>query len=401
MQIPVSYKISFLRIQFVVAAIAGFFGLNWLSLVALLALLVSYYWGYCFCCKSKVAIWKQLLVAIVFMLIVAHWSYVDPGSANDILTQKELIKALIVSVFGLASLHLRQDVFSASYTGLAVGLGSFGALTTFMSYLTQEFGAAQGPIYNIYTGRIDAGHTFIGYSISASVLMLLLLKSNKVIFFSCVAIALGVHASIRQPIFTGVLGIVLPMLFPTSPKACPDRRTTARKYLGILALFVTVALLLLMFVAVHTGYAEYGIISKIKDIPTDGRFRIYSVGYLNLGRYLFTHDRFWIADMTQFLPVPRGFWWHSLLIDSAKSSGIFGFFAALAWIFTIFGLAIFFLRRSCVIQSLVCVILVLTMLTSIPVQLGGQELSGVLFLTYAALRLSCGALNDRDRLPSA
>jgi hypothetical protein len=332
--------------------------------------------------------WQDIIIISISLLCVWQWSYNDPALSSDDsgLTVQEFIKICVWLVFGLTMVRAPRNAFYRTINGIALGIGLFALSSTIGALITQPFQGSRFAIFNIFTGRTDAGSTFIAYSCIASTLLLIITRSSMAWLGSIACITLGMQAVNRHSLFVGLIvacylttKFLSSLLFGSKEN---DYRSHAIKTIT----FISIALLLTgASIYLLSSHTTLDAIDRFADFRgSDARLDIYSTGYLLLGKSITTNSFEIMQNVNQQVVGRSPSWWHSLPLDSARSSGWLGLILSIIWICGILkGMIQASFDKGKYI--LVGTLTLLTLLTSIPVGLGSYELLGSLTLTQAMI----------------
>jgi hypothetical protein len=370
----------------IIGILIGAGGLNEWSVIGMAAW-TAIFFSQCWAKLTSKILWQDIIIVAISILCILQWAYNDPilSSDNTGITIQEIIKISIWLIYGISMVRSPKIIFFKTLNGVAYGIGIFALTTTIGAFLTQPFQGSRGLIFNIFTGQIDAGSTFISYSCVASALLLVITNNKLAWLGSLTCISLGIQADNRHSLLAGAIIIIYLILkcfseyfrrdLETNNKGVTIKQTILVAILLIIALGFYLLSKQLSFDALER-FAQFG--------GRDARYTMYSTGYLLLGKSITTNSFEIMEDVNQQVVGWSPGWWHSLPLDSARSSGWLGLICSVIWIAGILkGMLNASINKGKYI--LVGSLSLLTLLTSIPVGLGSYELLGSLALTQAMI----------------
>lgn len=322
---------------------------------------------------------RDAVVVGIGILMLLYWSFPDPEVPRSLtgLTLPEIGKALVWMLF--APVLLRTDPAGRGrdlLRGLAGGLALYSGATLIGSLLTQPFQGSYGKLFNVFSGRLDAGSTEPGYV--ACGVLLLLLRLDRRWLPPALALALGYAVQARNRSALLVLVAVLGcLLWEGRQPLLAWWRQAWRHPRQLLP-----AVLPLTAALVALGRST--LLQRFGDVFTAGRAETHRVGFRRLLQAYASGERRWLAEVPPGLTV-HDQWWHNLPLDALRCGGFVAHGLALLWLLALLLAAWRWGRRGAADGVLVALLAVAILWTSLPLGVGSYELLSVLGLTLVSL----------------
>lgn len=330
--------------------------------------------------------WQDAIIIAISILWICYSAYNDLLQSSDDtgLTANEGIKIMFWSLFGLSMTRCSRNNFFGTINGIAIGIGLFALATTIGALSAQPLQGSRGLIYNIFTGDIGAGSTYVAYACVASTLLLILTNNKLAWMGSITCVTLGIQAINRHSLVVGIATLIF--LAINEFQWVLAGRRTKKELLPIQIIGIIVVLLSIwIYHSLDLNELSIRAIHRLQDFSgSDARINIYATGYDLLGKSIRDNNFELLQDVNKAVTRGNPNWWHSLPLDSARAFGWLGLLLSVVWLGGIAkGMVNSSRRRSDYI--FVGLLTLVTLLTSIPLGLGGYELLGSLTLTQAIL----------------
>lgn len=322
---------------------------------------------------------RDAVVVGIGILMLLYWAFLDPevpGSLSG-LTLPEVGKALVWMLF--APVLLRSDPLGRGrdlLRGLAAGLALYSGATLVGSLLTQPFQGSYGRLFNVFSGRLDAGSTEPGYV--ACGVLLLLLRLDRRWLLPALALALGYAVQARNRSALLVVAVVLLSLAWEQRAPLLAWWQQVRRHPRQLLPAV------LPLTAVLVALARSTLLQRFGDLFTAGRAETHRVGFARLLQAYASGDRRGLATVPPGLTV-HDQWWHNLPLDALRCAGFVGHGLALLWLLALLLAAWRWGRRGSTDGVVVALLALAILWTSLPLGVGHYELLSVLGLTLVSL----------------
>jgi len=322
---------------------------------------------------------RDAVVIGIGILMLLYWAFPDPEVPASLsgLTLPEVGKAMVWMLF--APVLLRSDLAGHGrdlLRGLAAGLALYSGATLVGSLLTQPFQGSYGQLFNIFSGRLDAGSTEPGYV--ACGVLLLLWRLDRRWLPPALALALGYAVQARNRSALLVVAVVLlGLLWEQRAPVLAWWRQACRHPRQLLPAVVPLT-------AALVALARSTLLQRFGDVFTAGRAETHRVGFARLLQAYATGDRRWLAEVPAGLTV-QDQWWHNLPLDALRCGGFVAHGLALLWLLALAVAAWRWGRRGQIDAVLVALLALAILWTSLPLGVGSYELLSVLGLTLVSL----------------
>jgi len=322
---------------------------------------------------------RDAVVIGIGILMLLYWAFPDPEVPASLsgLTLPEVGKALVWMLF--APVLLRTDPAGRGrdlLRGLAAGLALYSGATLVGSLLTQPFQGSYGQLFNIFSGRLDAGSTEPGYV--ACGVLLLLWRLDRRWLPPALALALGYAVQARNRSALLVVAVVLlGLLWEQRAPVLAWWRQAWRHPRQLLPAVVPLT-------AALVALARSTLVQRFADLLSAGRAETHRLGFARLLQAYATGERRWLAEVPPGLTV-QDQWWHNLPLDALRCGGFVAHGLALLWLLALAVAAWRWGRRRQIDAVLVALLALAILWTSLPLGVGSYELLSVLGLTLVSL----------------
>ena len=313
------------------------------------------------------------------LLMLIYWSFPDPVVPQSVvgLTFPEIAKAIAWFLFSLTFLHTNMNTRGKELMQfIAAGLAIYCTATLVGSLLGQEFQSGYGHLYNIFSGRMDAGSTEPGYA--ACGVLLLLFRANKAWLTPALVLVLGfaIHAQNRTALLI-IIAVLATWLWKRRAWISTKLRDQRTALISLTILLPSVFII----------GTKLSIFKRFEDILISGRAETFRVGFNKLYFAYLNFDAELLSEIPAGVTV-NDKWWHNLVLDSLRSGGFTGHLLSLVWLIAIL-LAAWHWYKSRDLEGLLLALVTFSLLsTSIPLSVGSYELITVLSLTLISLNYS-------------
>lgn len=282
---------------------------------------------------------KDLAIINMAALVLLVWTYIDPyislspdgvmtsngfreifcpANGMEGLTWKELLKVIVLAVFGITTNHSKISQARRLITGIAIGLLVYIIPTIAGSIAFQGLRMGGDKIYDIFSNQLTAQSTTAGYLI---IIMIGIFAGLEKLQGLALTIPIGLITGIQTSNKSAILFSVLAAIYyiyksPFGIMASNKAKRHRKKCIAGFLLFI----ILSTIVAIQSDE----IVSRI-SAAIDGRGALYLQGYSNLGQLLIN------PTLDQLADAGYNIWWHSTPLDAARSAGFAGAILAIAW----------------------------------------------------------------------
>ena len=345
---------------------------------------------------------KDLAIINMAALVLLFWAYIDPyislspdgvmtsnglremfcpANGMEGLTWKELVKVIVLAVFGITTNHSKISQARRLIIGIAVGLLFYVIPTIAGSIAFQGLRMGGDKVYDIFSNQLTAQSSTAGYLVIIIIGIFAGLERLQALALAIlVGIITGIQTSNRSTILFSILAAIYYIYKSPFVMMILDKVEKHRtKYIA--AFLATITLSALAAIQID------GIVSRI-SAAIDGRGTLYLQGYSNLGKLLIN------PNMNQLADAGLNIWWHSTPLDAARSAGFLGSILAITW----FGMLVISMlkcaRQKEFGECLLCFSGLFLFLSGMPIYEGAYELVALYSVSLLALR-TCSNMHKR------
>jgi len=349
-----------------------------------------------------IVVLKDLAIINMAALVLLFWAYIDPyislspdgvmtsnglremfcpANGMEGLTWKELVKVIVLAVFGITTNHSKISQARRLIIGIAAGLLLYIIPTIVGSIAFQGLRMGGNKVYDIFSNELTAQSTTAGYLVIIIIGIFAGLEKLQALALAIlVGFITGVQTSNRSAILFSLLATIYYIYKSPFGMLVLDK---VRKYRAkcIAAFLATITL------STMAAIQSDDIVSRI-SAAIDGRGSLYLQGYSKLAELLINPNINRLGDAW------RDIWWHSTPLDAARSAGFLGAILAIIWFSMLFISMIKCARQKEFGECLLCFSGLFLFLSGMPIYEGAYELVALYSVSLLALR-TCSNMHKR------
>ena len=345
---------------------------------------------------------KDLAIINMAALVLLFWANIDPyislspdgvmtsngfremfcpANGMEGLTWKELVKVIVLAVFGITTNHSKIRQARRLIIGIAAGLLFYVIPTIAGSIAFQGLRMGGDKVYDIFSNQLTAQSTTAGYlAIIIIGIFAGLEKLQALALAILVGFITGIQTSNRSAILFSILGAIY-YIYKSPYGMMVLDKVKKHRTKCIAAFLATIAL------STMAAIQSDDIVSRI-TAAIDGRGSLYLQGYSNLGILLIN------PTMNQLANVGHNIWWHSTPLDAARSAGFLGAILAIIWFSMLLISMIKRARQKEFGECLLCLSGLFLFVSGMPIYEGAYELVALYSVSLLTLQTS-SKLNKR------